>query len=338
MERLKENAGAANILLNTAEVQAIDDVLDSMEQSEVQVAIQSRDIPQELENISQEYKSTAEHQGTLKRLEYTTWESMTYAEQSKQLTKTAYVYLPYAYSVDTKYNVFYLMHGGWSNEETWFGTPEQPSEFKNVIDHAIEDGNLAFRIQEGGVHSGEYASEYAFNGLLWFWNQSGNQKDTEHSGDSLTAGSTEYRGFSVDNVLHSKEQGDIHFHLYLPDDYDGSEPYALYVTLPGYQGLYFQGGAENLKTESFGFAAQKYNDKMIIAAPQRSDWGEISANQTIELVEYLLRNDNIDVDKVYISGYSGGGETLLLVLGKTCTPLFFIELFYFSSRGIQIFS
>lgn len=35
--------------------------------------------------------------------------------------------------------------------------------------------------------------------------------------------------------------------------YDGTKEYALYVTLPGYQGLYFQGVGENIRTEDFGF-------------------------------------------------------------------------------------
>ena len=143
-----------------------------------------------------------------------------------------------------------------------------------------------------------------------------NTDNAPDSVDSVTAGTLAYKGFSVDSVLHSKTQGNIHFNLYVPGGYDGSEPYALYLTLPGYQGLYFQGAAENLKTESFGFAAQKYNNKMIVAAPQFEDWGETSADQTIELVEYLLQSYNIDADKVYISGYSDGGENLSLVLGK----------------------
>ena len=452
---------------------------DSAEQAEVETVAQSGAIPEALAVIPNEYKTAAEHPGTLETLEYITWESMTYASQSKQLTKTAIVYLPYGYSESTKYNVFYLMHGGWSNEETWLGTPEQPSEFKNAIDHAMasgemrpliivcptynnesredsadyslalrltdnyhnelannlipavegkystfasdttaealkatrdhrgfggfsmgsvatwhtfkygldyfryfmpmsgaltsdgaymanivedtewdwndffiyamsgtddfaysafraqieamaadqsdlfreadneRDGNLAFRVQEGGVHDGEYASQYAYNGLCWFWNSSdSNQNNTASSNDTLTAGSTEYRGFTVDNVLHSEQQGDIHFNILVPDSYDGTEPYALYVTLPGYQGLYFQGVAENLKTETFGFEAQSYNNKMIIAAPQLSDWGKTSADQTIVLVESLIGSYNIDTDKVYISGYSGGGETLSLVLDE----------------------
>lgn len=31
---------------------------------------------------------------------------------------------------------------GWSNETTWPGSPDQPSEFKNILDHAIADGKI----------------------------------------------------------------------------------------------------------------------------------------------------------------------------------------------------
>ena len=132
---------------------------------------------------------------------------------------------------------------------------------------------------------------------------------------NVSAGSETYRGFLMDNILHS-DVGDIHFHLYIPESYDKSEPYALYLSLPGYEGLYFQGVGTNIRAEDFVFEAQKYNDKMIIAAPQLSDWGNTSAEQTIALTEYLLDAYAIDRGKVYINGYSGGGETLSLVLTK----------------------
>lgn len=132
----------------------------------------------------------------------------------------------------------------------------------------------------------------------------------------VTEGTEEYRGFIIDNVFHSVNDGDIHYNVYIPESYDSSEPYALYFTLPGYGGLYFQGVAVNLKTEEFGFEAQKYNEKMIIVVPQLSDWGETSANQTIALVEYFLEAYNIDRSKVYGNGFSGGGETMSQVMGK----------------------
>lgn len=132
----------------------------------------------------------------------------------------------------------------------------------------------------------------------------------------VTVGSETYRGFVVDNVLHDQELGDIHYNLYVPDSYDGSQPYALFITLPGYGGYYFQGVGINLRQEAFGFEAQRYNDRMIIAAPQLNDWGQTSASQTIALTEHLLSQYNIDPERVYLEGYSGGGETGSLVMGQ----------------------
>lgn len=131
---------------------------------------------------------------------------------------------------------------------------------------------------------------------------------------TVTEGKDYYWEFLVDNVLHSDRDGDIHYHVYFPDSYNGKKKMALYVTLPGYQGLYFQGVAENLKTEDFAFEAKKYNKDMIILAPQLDDWGETSARQTIALVEYFLENYPVDPENVFINGYSGGGETLSLIL------------------------
>ena len=150
----------------------------------------------------------------------------------------------------------------------------------------------------------------------------GSPQESADDGDSelqaaelVTEGTEEYRGFTLDNVLHSETEGDIHFNLYVPDSYDGSRPYAVFFTLPGYEGLYFQGVGENLRSEEFGFEAQNYNSEMIVVAPQLSDWGETSARQTIALVEYFLDNYNIDPGRVYGEGYSGGGETISLVMG-----------------------
>ena len=58
--------------------------------------------------------------------------------------------------------------------------------------------------------------------------------------ENVTIGSEKYRGFILDCVLHSEQEGDIHYNVYIPDSYDGTKEYALYVTLPGYQGLYFK--------------------------------------------------------------------------------------------------
>ena len=102
----------------------------------------TRNIPAALEEIPAAYFQPSEHAGTMVRLDYTTWESFTYEEKTQQLNKTAWVYLPYGYSDANTYNVFYFMHGGWSNETTQLGTDERPSVLKHVIDHAFADGKM----------------------------------------------------------------------------------------------------------------------------------------------------------------------------------------------------
>lgn len=99
-------------------------------------------IPDPMIEIPAEYKRPAEQQGTLVRLDYDTWESFTYESHSQRLTKTAWVYLPYGYDEAKPYNIFYISHGGWSNEETVLGTDAQPSELKHAVDHAIQDGKM----------------------------------------------------------------------------------------------------------------------------------------------------------------------------------------------------
>ena len=196
-----------------------------------------------------------------------------------------------------------------------------------------DGGNLFFQVAEGGVHDYTSMIRYIYNALPVFDQMIESKtaaKDKEELSQSVTKGTEEYRGFLMDNVLHSENDGDIHYHIYVPDSYDGSKPYALYVTLPGYEGLYFQGVGVNIQEEQFAFEAQKYNPNMIIAAPQLNDWEETSADQTIALTRYLLQHYNIDKNQVFANGYSGGGETMSLVLEKA--PELFTAYLHCSSR------
>ena len=130
-------------------------------------------------------------------------------------------------------------------------------------------------------------------------------------------------------VLHSESQGDIHFALYYPENYDETKEYAIYFALPGWEGLYFQGVGANMQ-EPFPYEAQNYVNDMIIISPQLDDWREESADDTIALVQYFLATTNIDESRVYISGASGGGETLSIVLGKN--PELFTSALFISSQ------
>lgn len=450
--------------------------------SNIQSANLSGTVPDELEYIPDGYENPATQQGTLNKLTYDTWESFSYEQKSNKITKKAWVYLPYGYTDEEEYNVFYLSHGGWSNETTLMGTDDNPKSFKNVIDNAIQDGNIkpliivlptynntsendssdyslaiqltnqfhnelvndlipaveskystyakdttpqglkesrdhrgfggfsmgsvntwntfrycldyfryfmpmsgsyttdgeymadlvrqqgyssqdffifaasgtddfaysAFKAQimamannsggmfklaknesegnmfflerEGYKHDAKATDEYTYNGLRFFWNGQTDTQSADNQGSSSKAynveqGTSKYRDFVLDNVLHSETEGDIHYNVYIPEDYDGTESYALFMTLPGYQGLYFQGVGQNVMTEEFGFMARDYIPKMIIVAPQLNDWQDTSARQTIALTEYFLDTYNIDRSRVYAEGYSGGGETMSRVMG-----------------------
>lgn len=450
--------------------------------SNTQSANLSGTVPDELEYIPDGYENPATQQGTLNKLTYDTWESFSYEQKSNKITKEAWVYLPYGYTDEEEYNVFYLSHGGWSNETTLMGTDDNPKSFKNVIDNAIQDGNIkpliivlptynntsendsgdyslaiqltnqfhnelvndlipaveskystyakdttpqglkesrdhrgfggfsmgsvntwntfrycldyfryfmpmsgsyttdgeymadlvrqqgysaqdffifaasgtddfaysAFKAQimamannsggmfklaknesegnmsflerEGYKHDAKATDEYTYNGLRFFWNgqtdtQSADNQSSSSKAYNLEQGTSKYRDFVLDNVLHSETEGDIHYNVYIPEDYDGTESYALFMTLPGYQGLYFQGVGQNVMTEEFGFMARDYIPKMIIVAPQLNDWQDTSARQTIALTEYFLDTYNIDRSRVYAEGYSGGGETMSRVMG-----------------------
>ena len=49
----------------------------------------------------------------------------------------------------------------------------------------------------------------------------------------------------------------------------------------------------NLRTEDFAFEAPAYRDDMIIVAPQLSDWGQTSADQTIALNDLRHTQNNL---------------------------------------------
>jgi predicted peptidase len=106
------------------------------------VAAGTHPIPQELQTVPQAYLSPSDRPGRLVELTYDTYESMSYEQKTRKLTKRAVVYLPYGYTGDARYNVFYLMHGGWGNETATLGSPGNPSAFKNVVDHAIGAGEI----------------------------------------------------------------------------------------------------------------------------------------------------------------------------------------------------
>lgn len=99
--------------------------------------------PQTLQHIPKSYFAPeTDKPGRLVAVHYNTFEAFSYDSHQHPLTKQAIVYLPASYDEHKRYNVFYLMHGGWSDETTYLGTPSQPHFLKNILDHAIADDKM----------------------------------------------------------------------------------------------------------------------------------------------------------------------------------------------------
>lgn len=103
--------------------------------------------PTQLQKIPRQYlQKNRTAPGQLVSLNYETYESFGYLQHQQRITKRAIVYLPDDYSDEKQYNVFYLMHGGWSDETTYLGTPADPHPLKNILDNAIAAGKITPQI------------------------------------------------------------------------------------------------------------------------------------------------------------------------------------------------
>lgn len=85
------------------------------------------------------YSRSAKNQGKVERLDY---ESKDYVRDSRAITKTAYIYLPYGYDPNgtSRYNIIYLMHG-WGGSAGECFTLDGGS-MKNMLDNMIERGEI----------------------------------------------------------------------------------------------------------------------------------------------------------------------------------------------------
>ena len=88
--------------------------------------------------MPEEMLKECEHKGRVERLEY---DSRTYEEgDDTVLHKGAWVYVPYGYNENRKYNILYLLHGGGFREEWWFKMfPNTATILDNMIDKGICD-------------------------------------------------------------------------------------------------------------------------------------------------------------------------------------------------------
>ena len=103
--------------------------------SEISIEDQNEKI--EMTEVPKQYYEAAQQQGSLEHFSYLT---SGYDGNQGETTREAMVYLPYGYEKEdneTRYNILYLQHGAYGNDETWM--LEYGDDFKNMIDHMIED-------------------------------------------------------------------------------------------------------------------------------------------------------------------------------------------------------
>lgn len=75
------------------------------------------------------------------KIEKITYTAHDYFGDGAEITKDAYVYLPYGYSEDKKYNVLYLMHGIGGDENEW-GMTGNSSRVKCIMDNLAYYGDI----------------------------------------------------------------------------------------------------------------------------------------------------------------------------------------------------
>ena len=75
------------------------------------------------------------------KIEKITYASHDWYGSGSEITKDAYVYLPFGYSDEKQYNVLYLMHGIGGDEKEW-GMTDSTSRVKAIMDNLIYYGDI----------------------------------------------------------------------------------------------------------------------------------------------------------------------------------------------------
>lgn len=115
--------------------------------------------------------------------------------------------------------------------------------------------------------------------------------------------------------VNGLKTGNVHYSLRLPADYDAAKIYPAFINLPGWGSFWFQGEGSNLKEAWAGQIAQDHPE-MIVISMQLNGYDEQSADDTIAAAEYFLQELSIDPQRLYLQGYSAGGETGSMAVSK----------------------
>lgn len=89
--------------------------------------------------VPAEYEQPPTYQG---KLQYEDYNTIDYEDDNHPMGKYLVVYTPYGYDPNKEYDIMYLTHGHTGGATTWLGSPTDPYEMKNVLDHLIQDGKV----------------------------------------------------------------------------------------------------------------------------------------------------------------------------------------------------
>lgn len=120
-----------------------------------------------VDSIPPEYlEKRNDKSGTVEKITYQTKD---YFGDSSEIVKPAYVYLPYNYDPNQKYNVLYLMHGIGGSENEW-GLNNENSLIKNMMDNLIFNEIIEpfILVTPNGRSSADYSPSSDFNSFYVF--------------------------------------------------------------------------------------------------------------------------------------------------------------------------
>ncbi len=119
----------------------------------------------------------------------------------------------------------------------------------------------------------------------------------------------EARGKFVSAQFDDSKHLPVRYSYKLPENYQEDKTYPLVIALPGLDAMWHGDDYrdENL-LEPIVTAWDNAGEELIVASAQLEDWGENGSRQAIELTQKLLADLPVDRSRVYVTGFSSGGE------------------------------
>lgn len=215
------------------------------------------------ESVPNSYKVAAEHKGTVEKLDY---DSSDYVRDGADITKTAYVYLPYGYDEDddeTRYNILYLMHG-WGG---FAGDYFEYSSLKNIIDNLIANEDIPPIITVSAT----------------FYN--------ENSGTDFSSSVEEFRQFHQDFEKNLMPAVEGKYHTYAED----TTPEALMASRDHRAfGGFSLGSVTTWLEFCYDYDYIRYFIPMSGSCWYYGTYGDFQIEKNVDFIEQLVEENNLD--------------------------------------------